>query len=172
MDYKTPTISKTVMTEMVMPNDTNPLHNLMGGNLMRWMDVAGGICARRHAERVCVTASVDTVSFKSPIKLGEIVTIIAKVTRVFTTSLEIHIEVFAEGVASNGRRKSNEAYFTFVSVDEYGNKLKVPQLATETPEEEAQYESAMRRREMRLILAKRMKPEQSTALKALFLGKE
>jgi acyl-CoA hydrolase len=165
---KTPSESITIMTEMVMPNDTNPLHNLMGGNLLRWMDVAGGICSRRHSGCICVTASVDTVSFHSPIRMGEIVTITASVTRVFNTSLEVFIQVEAEGGDVKTRRKCNEAYYTFVGLDEWGNKLSLPQIIPQTPEENRQFDGALRRREMRLILAGKLKPEDATQLKLLF----
>jgi acyl-CoA hydrolase len=165
---KTPSESITIMTEMVMPNDTNPLHNLMGGNLLRWMDVAGGICSRRHSGCICVTASVDTVSFHSPIRMGEIVTITASVTRVFNTSLEVFIQVEAEGGDVKTRRKCNEAYYTFVGLDEWGNKLSLPQIIPQTTEENRQFDGALRRREMRLILAGKLKPEDATQLKLLF----
>ena len=87
--------SKTTMTELVMPNDTNPLHNLMGGNLMRWMDVVAGVCAGKHCEAHVVTASVDHVSFTKPIYKGDIVTLESAVTRTFNSSLEVYVEVFA-----------------------------------------------------------------------------
>ncbi len=168
MVTKFPSESITVMTEMVMPNDTNTLNNLMGGNLMRWMDIAAGICSRRHSGCVCVTASVDSVAFHNPIRLGEIVTITAKVTRVFNTSMEIHIVVHAEGINPGTRRRCNEAFFTFVGLDEWDNKLSIPKIEPQTDEEKALYASAQRRRDMRLILAGRMKPNQSEELKAIF----
>lgn len=171
MIAKTPQDSLTVMTEMVMPNDANALHNLMGGNLLCWMDVTTAICARRHAGCVCVTASVDKVSFDSPIRLGEIVTLTAKATRVFNTSMEIYIEVHAEGMDTTRRRKCNEAYFTFVGIDEWDNKLSLPPIKPVTDEEKAQYESALQRREMRLVLAGKMEPGQSDQIKAWFNGK-
>lgn len=168
MHPKTPQDSLTVLTEMVMPNDANALHNLMGGNLLCWMDVASAICARRHAGCVCVTASVDKVSFDSPIRLGEIVTLTAKATRVFNTSMEIHIEVHAEGMDTTRRRKCNEAYFTFVGIDEWGNKLSLPPLAPVTDAEKLQFDSAQQRRELRLVLAGKMPANQSELLKTLF----
>ena len=155
---------------MVMPNDTNPLDNLMGGNLLRWMDVAAGICARRHSNCICVTAAVDTVSFVHPVRVGEIVTITAKATRVFNTSMEVHIVAEAEGNDTNNRRISNEAYFTFVGIDPYGNRVALPSLEPETEVEKKHFDAAKRRREMRLILAGRMKPEEAKELKMLFAG--
>lgn len=165
---KTSADSLTIMTEMVMPNDTNALNNLMGGNLLRWMDVAGGICARRHANATCVTTSVDNVSFKSPIHLGEIVTITAKVSRAFNTSLEVHLTVHAEDNDQHRRRKCNEAYLTFVGLDTHGYKIPVPKFKPTTEEEQKHYDGALRRRELRLILAGKMQPSQSTELKSLF----
>jgi len=161
--------SNTTMTEMVMPNDTNPLGNLMGGNLMRWMDVVGSICAGKHCEAHVVTASVDHVSFHKPIPLGEIVTLQARVTRAFNTSVEIFVEVFAANIKGNNPRKCNHAYFTFVALDD-GTKrpTPVPEVIPLTNEEQQLYESAARRREVRLVLSGRMKPEQASEIRALF----
>jgi len=157
--------SKTTMTELVMPNDTNPLGNLMGGNLMRWMDIASGICAARHCEAHCVTASVDHVSFEQPIRLGDTVTINATVTRAFTTSVEVYVEVFAADVLGTYTHKSNHAYFTFVALDKENKKpMPVPKVQPLTNEEEQLFESASRRRELRLILSKRIKPNQAKEL--------
>ena len=119
--------SATTMTEMVMPNDTNPLHNLMGGNLMRWMDIAAGICAGEHAESFVVTASVDHVSFQRAIKMGDVVTLNARLTRAFTTSVEIYVEVFAADMKGGHARRCNHAYFTFVALDDKKEKpIQVP----------------------------------------------
>ena len=166
---KKPSESVSVMTEIVMPNDANALNNLMGGNLLKWLDVAAAICARRHAECTCVTAAVDNVSFKSPIKIGEIVTITAKATRVFNTSMEVELVVHAEGMGIHRRRKCNEAFMTFVGIDEWGNKIHLPPLLPETETEKQEFDAALRRREMRLILAGRMQPNQSEQLMDLFL---
>ncbi len=161
--------SETVMTEMVMPNDTNPLGNLMGGNLMRWMDIAGSICAGKHCEAHVVTASVDHVSFHKPIPLGEIVTIKAKVTRSFNTSVEIFVEVLASDIKGHSPRKCNHAYFTFVSLSDETLKPKpVPRVIPLTAEEEQLYESAIRRREVRLVLGGRMNPSEAKELKVFF----
>lgn len=164
--------SKTVMTEMIMPNDTNPLGNLMGGNLMRWMDIAGGICAAKHCAKHVVTASVDHVSFQSPIKEGEVITLTATVTRAFSTSLEIYVEVSATDITGANARKSNHAYLTFVALSADTKKpTKVPALRPLTTEESKLYESAVRRREVRLILSGRLKPEDATEMKDFFAGK-
>lgn len=166
MKSKKTTESATTMTEMVMPNDTNPLGNLMGGNLMRWMDVVGGICAGKHCEAHVVTASVDHVSFHKPIRLGDVVTLEAKVTRAFNTSVEIFVEVFASDIKGGNPRKCNHAYFTFVGMDEETKKpTKVPAVTPLTGEEEKLYESAARRREVRLVLSGRMKPSEAKELK-------
>jgi acyl-CoA hydrolase len=161
--------SRTTMTELIMPNDTNPLGNLMGGNLMRWMDISGSICAARHCGAHCVTASVDNVSFAKPIHLGDVITIKASVTRAFTTSIEIYLEVFTTSSFGADLERSNHAYMTFVAIDARTSRpKKVPEVVPETPEEKALYEGAARRREVRLVLAGRIKPEDATGLKALF----
>jgi len=157
------------MTELIMPNDTNPLGNLMGGNLMRWMDIAAGICAARHCGAHCVTASVDNVSFAKPIHLGDVITIRTSVTRAFTTSVEVYLEVFTTSSFGADLEKSNHAYITMVAMDARSSRpKKVPPVIPETPEEKSLYESALRRREVRLVLAGRIKPEDATGLKALF----
>ena len=159
----------TTMTEMVMPNDTNPLGNLMGGNLMRWMDVVAGICAGRHCEAHVVTASVDHVSFHRPIPLGEIVTLEAKVTRAFNTSVEIFVEVFASDIKGHNPRKCNHAYFTFVALhDETKKPIPVPGVLPLSNDEQLLFESAARRREVRLVLSGRMRPEKAKELRTYF----
>ena len=160
--------STTIMTEIVLPNDTNTLHNLRGGKILHWMDIASAIAAGKHAEAVVVTASVDNVSFKNPIKLGDVVTITAKVTRAFNTSIEIFIDVWAENLPTKTRYKCNEAYYTFVALDSNGRPTKSPDIAPETEEEKVKYDGALRRRELRLVLAGRMKPEDTNELKLLF----
>jgi acyl-CoA hydrolase len=163
--------SRTIMTQMVMPNDTNPIDNLMGGNLMSWMDVACGICAGKHCESYVVTASVDHVSFKLPIMLGDVVTLKASVTRAFNTSVEVFVEVFASDIKGGNPRKSNHAYFTFVAIDETTHKpCPVPEVIPLTNEEQTLYEAASRRRELRLILSGRIKISDATEIRELFLA--
>lgn len=161
--------SQTIMTQMVMPNDTNPLNNLMGGNLMRWMDVAAAICAGKHCEAHVVTASVDHVSFQRPIAVGDVVTLKASVTRAFSTSVEIYVEVFAADIKGGDARRCNHAYFTFVALDD---KTKRPTTVLPvlplTNEEQQLYDSAARRRELRLILSGRLRPEEAVEVKAFF----
>lgn len=168
MNSKTVQSSETTMTELIMPNDTNPMGNLMGGNLLRWMDIAAGITAARHCGRHVVTASVDNVSFRHPIHIGEIVTIRCAVTRAFRTSLEVHVEVNATGITDQSTRRTNHAYFTFVGVDSHGKPSPVPQLNPESEKEKSDYEGALKRRELRLLLAGRIKPEEASGIQALF----
>jgi acyl-CoA hydrolase len=156
------------MTELVLPNDTNTLNNLMGGRMMHLMDIAAAVSAQRHSNRIVVTASVDNVSFREGIRLGSVVTLEAKVTRAFSSSMEVHIDVWAEDIPSGTKVKSNEAFFTFVAVDQSGRPIDVPDALPETPAEQELYDGALRRRQLRLVLAGRLKPAEATELKALF----
>ncbi|MEO8088401.1 MAG: acyl-CoA thioesterase [Bacteroidota bacterium] len=156
------------MTEIVLPNDTNALGNLMGGRLLHWMDICSAMSAQRHCRRVVVTASVNNVSFDHPIKQGSIVTIQAKVSRAFTTSMEVYIDVWEEDRVTGEKKKCNEAIYTFVAVDQNGAPLPVPELVPESEEEIKRYGGALRRRQLALILAGKMKPHEATELKALF----
>jgi acyl-CoA hydrolase len=160
--------SLVTMTEFVLPNDTNTLNNLMGGRMMHWMDIGAAISAQKHSNNTVVTASVDNVSFTKPIKLGNVLTLKAQITRSFNSSMEIYIEVWSEDIPSGQKELSNRAFFTFVAIDKEGNKIPVPEVVPETPEEIELYESALRRRQLRLILAGRMKPHDATELKAIF----
>jgi acyl-CoA hydrolase len=168
MKSKRPSESQTIMTELVLPNDTNTLNNLMGGRLLHLMDIAAAIAAQKHCNRIVVTASVDNVSFKDPIKLGDVVTIQAKLTRSFNSSMEVRLDVWAENIPSGTRIKSNEAYYTFVAVDQTGRPIPVPTISPETEDEKKSYDGALRRRQLRLVLGGKMKPEEATELKALF----
>ncbi|MFM7853546.1 MAG: acyl-CoA thioesterase [Flammeovirgaceae bacterium] len=165
---KTPSESFVSMTELVLPNDTNTLNNLMGGRLMHWMDIVSAIAAQKHANRVVVTASVDNISFRQPIQLGNVVTLKAKVTRAFSSSMEVRIDVEAEDIPANKRFSSNSAYFTFVAVDQNGQPIDVPEVEPETDEEKSWYDGALRRRQLRLILAGRMNPADAHELKSIF----
>lgn len=157
-----------ITTELVLPNDTNTLNNLMGGRLLHWMDIAAAVSAHRHSHRIVVTASVNNVSFNQPIRLGDIVTLSAKVSRAFNSSMEIFIDVWVENNAEGKRIKCNEAIYTFVAVDQLGNPINVPELIPETEEEKQRYDGALRRRQLSLILAGKMKPADAHELKALF----
>lgn len=169
MTPKRPSDSETTMTEIVLPNDTNVLQNLRGGKILHWMDICSAISASKHAQSVVVTAAVDNVSFENPIRLGDVVTIKAKVTRSFRTSMEVLIEVEAENIPTQTRYKSNVAYYTFVALDSNGRPKVIPPVTPETDDEKRQYESAQRRRELRLILAGRMEPQDAGELKQLFV---
>ncbi len=169
MEGKKVSESVTNMTELVLPNDTNTLNNLRGGKVLHWMDMAAAISAQKHSSSIVVTAGVDNVSFENPIKLGDVVTLKASVTRAFRTSMELIIEVWAEDVPSQTRYKSNEAYYTFVALDYRGNPKPVPPVIPESKAEKLRYEGALRRRELRLVLAGRMKPEDAVELKDIFI---
>jgi len=160
--------SLVIMTELVLPNDTNNFGNLMGGRLMYWMDIAAALSAMKHSGSPVVTASVDNISFESPIKIGNVVHIEAKVSRVFTSSMEIHLSVWGEDALHQYKYKSNEAYYTFVALDPNGKPRQVNKMIPETAGEQQLYEGALRRRQIRLILGGKMKPEDAIELKALF----
>jgi acyl-CoA hydrolase len=168
MQVKKPSESYTMMTEIVLPNDTNVFGNLMGGRLMYWMDIAAAIAAQRHCNAPVVTASVDNISFENPIKLGNTVHIEAKVSRAFKTSMEVHLKVWGEDFTQQFKYKSNEAYYTFVALDPHRKPKIVPELNPETEEETKLYEGALRRRQVRLILGGKMKPDDALELKAWF----
>ena len=168
MEARTPSYSRTTMTEIVLPNDTNALGNLRGGKILHWMDIASAIASGKHAQSVVVTVSVDQVSFENPIKLGDVVTINAEVTRAFNTSIETYIEVWAENIPTKTRYKCNAAYYTFVALDSNGRPKVSPELLPETSEEKDRFEGALKRREMRLVLAGRLDPNKATDLKTLF----
>ncbi len=168
MKKKTAKESFTTSTEIVLPNDTNALGNLMGGRLLHWMDIASAVSAHRHCRRFVVTAAVNNVCFEHPIRLADILTIEAKVSRAFNTSMETCIDVFVEDRVTGKKTRSNEAIYTFVAVDQLGNPIEVPELVPETEEEIKRYDAALRRRQLSLILAGKMKPNEATELKALF----
>ncbi len=168
MEARTPTHSKTILTDMVLPSETNPLNNLFGGELLARMDRAASIAARRHSRRITVTASVNHVAFNRSIPLGSVVTVEAKVSRAFKTSMEVFLDVWIEDRESGKREKANEGIYTFVAVDDYGNPIKVPELKPETSLEIERFDSALRRKQLSLVLAGKMKPNEATELKALF----
>lgn len=157
-----------VNTEIVLPNDTNTLGNLMGGQLLHWMDIIAAVSASRLCGRIVVTASVNNVSFGNPIRLGEIVTLQAKVSRAFTSSMEVFIDVWVENPMTGEKKKCNEAIYTFVAVDQMGNPIQVPEVIPETEEEKKRFDGALRRRQLSLILAGKMNADDATELKALF----
>jgi acyl-CoA hydrolase len=168
MHAKTPEQSKTIMTDLVLPSETNPINNLFGGELLARMDRAASIAARRHSRRIVVTASVNHVAFNRSIPLGSVVTIEAKVSRAFKSSMEVFMDVWLEDRESGSRTKANEGIYTFVAVDESGRPVEVPELTPETDLEKERYDAALRRKQLSLVLAGKMKPNQATELKALF----
>jgi len=165
---KTAKETHAMTTHLVLPNDTNTLGNLMGGQLLHWMDITAAISAHRHANRIVVTASVNHVSFNRPIKLGDIVTIEAKVSRSFNSSMEVYMDVFVEHQRTGEKKQCNEAIYTFVAVDQIGSPIDVPKLVPESDDEIKRYGGALRRKQLSLILAGKMKPDDATELKALF----
>ncbi|MDP9231030.1 MAG: acyl-CoA thioesterase [Bacteroidota bacterium] len=170
MDGRKPIDSFTMMTEIVLPNDTNVFGNLMGGRLMYWMDIAAAIAAQKHCNAPVVTASVDNISFQNPIKLGNVVHIDATITRSFNTSMEIHLNVWGEDLTQQYKYKSNEAYYTFVALDPNRRPRIVAPVIAESEDEKKLYEGALRRRQLRLILGGKMKPDDAVELKALFVN--
>lgn len=165
---RTASQSKTIVTDLVLPSETNPINNLFGGELLARMDRAASISARRHSRRIVVTASVNHVAFNRAIPLGSVVMIEAKVSRAFNSSMEIYMDVWIEDRESGERVKANEAIYTFVAVNETGHPVKVPELVPETELEIERFDAALRRKQLSLLLAGKMKPADATELKALF----
>tara|TARA_B100000683_G_scaffold268776_1_gene304557 strand:+ start:19533 stop:20045 length:513 start_codon:yes stop_codon:yes gene_type:complete len=168
MTPKTPSESKTIQTEIVLPNDTNNLNNLMGGRLLHWMDIVAAVTAQRHSGRTCVTASVNNVSFGHPIPQASIVTLEANISRSFNSSMEVIIDVWTEDMQSGIKTKCNEAIYTFVAVGNMNKPTAVPEVLPETKKEKERFDAALRRRQLSLILAGKMNAEDATELKALF----
>lgn len=142
--------SQIEMTELVLPNHTNQLGNLLGGQLMHWIDICAALSAAKHANMICVTASVDKIDFHHPIKLGDAVTLIASVNRVFNTSMEVGVKVYAQNFRLGTKIHTNTAYLTFVAVDENEKPVPVAQISPQSEDEIRRYEDALRRREDRL----------------------
>ena len=169
MKKNTAASSLSIMTEIVLPNDTNNLNNLFGGQLLSWMDRCAAISAHRHCRETVVTATVNHVSFKEAIPQGSIVTLEAKVSRAFRSSMEIFIDVYTEDKQGNGEKtKCNEAIYTFVAVNSRGKTVKVPPIIPQTELEKQRYDAALRRRQLSLVLAGKLSPKEATELKALF----
>ncbi len=169
MRPKNPSESRTVMTDMVLPSETNPLNNLFGGELLARMDRAASIAARRHSRRITVTASVNHVAFNRSVPLGSVVTVEAAVSRAFKTSMEIYIDVWMEDRFTGEKTKANEAIYTFVAVDDTGIPTEVPLLEPVTEQEKERFDAALRRKQLSLVLAGKMKPNEATELRALFM---
>ena len=168
MQPKNPSDSRTIMTDLVLPSETNPLNNLFGGELLARMDRA----ASRHSRKITVTASVNHVAFNQAVPLGSVVTVEAAVSRAFKTSMEVYIDVWMEDRTNRKRSKANEAIYTFVAVDENGKPTVVPALQPVTALEKERFAGALRRKQLSLVLAKKMKPSEATELRALFMAQE
>ncbi len=143
---KTVADSETIMTEVVYPNDANPMGMLQGGRLMQWMDTASAVCAQTHAGRIAVTVSIDKVSFKNPARVGDIINIKARMTRAFNKSMEIFVQAWSRKIISGEIHLINEAYFTFVALDENAKTTTVPKIKPLNTEEKVQYKQALSRK--------------------------
>jgi len=168
MTAKTPSESCTIITDLVLPSETNPIGNMFGGELLARMDRAASIAARRHSRRIVVTASVNHVAFNKMIPLGSVVTVEARVSRAFKSSMEVYMDVWIEDRESGLRSKANEAIYTFVAVDEMGSPVPVPPLIPESDLEKERFEAALRRKQLSLVLAGKLAPQEASELKALF----
>ena len=168
MKSKTPKESLTILTDLVLPPETNYLGNLFGGELLARMDRACSIAARRHCNNIVVTASVNQVAFSKSVPMGSVVIVEAKPSRAFNSSMEIYADVWIEDQKSEKRTKVNEGIYTFVAVDEKGKPIKVPTLEPETELEIERFNGALRRKQLSLILSGKMDPKDATELKSLF----
>jgi acyl-CoA hydrolase len=165
-----PSDTLTIMNEMVLPNDTNPLHNLRGGRLLHWMDICGAMSAQKLARAVCVTAAVDNVAFNAPIRLGDVVSIQSKVVRSFNSSMEVYVEVFCEDLKQGTRLRSNEAFYTFVVLPREGER-KPPALAEISPvtdEEKLLFDRSLVRKQYKLLSAGKITLEEAPQLREQF----
>ena len=160
--------SLTVMTNIVLPNETNSLRNLFGGELLSRMDRCASISAARHSERRVVTASVNHVSFEHPIPEGAVVVLESKVSRAFSTSMEIYVDVWLDDPIAQKKIHTNSGIYTFVAVDEFNKPVPIPEMEPETEQEKERFTAALRRKELSLILSGRMKAADSVELKKLF----
>ena len=142
--------STVEMVEVVLPNDTNPLGNVLGGRVMHLIDMAGAIAAHRHSRRIVVTASVDELHFLSPIRLGQLILLRSSINFVARSSIEVGVKVFSENILTGDRRHTSTAYLTFVAIDENGQPVPVPRLILETKEEKRRWREAVERRRLRL----------------------
>ncbi len=168
METKTPSESRTVITDLVLPSETNAIGNMFGGELLARMDRAASIAAGRHSRGIVMTVAVNHVAFNKMIPLGSVVTVEAQVSRAFNSSMEVFMDVWIEDRESGIRSKSNEGIYTFVAFDKIGQPVSVPQLLPETKLEKERFEAALRRKQLSLVLAKKMSPKDASELKALF----
>ncbi|GGF62736.1 acyl-CoA thioesterase [Wenyingzhuangia marina] len=168
MKAKTSSASLAITTDIILPSDTNALHGLFGGELLARVDRICCIAAQRHANAICVTVSVNNVSFGKVIPLGSMMTIEAKVSRSFSSSMEVIADVYLENRDSGEKTKVNEAIYTFVAVDNNGKPIPVPEIIPETDLEKQRYQNALQRRQLSLVVAGKLKPKDATELKSLF----
>ena len=168
MSPKTHEDSKTIQTDLVLPGDTNSLNSLFGGELLARMDKVASIAAIKHSEQIVVTASVNNVAFGEPVPVGSILTIEAKVSRAFSSSMEVFIDVWKQDKINPERTKVNEAIYTFVALNKKGEKVKVPKIIPQSDLEKSRFDAALRRRQLSLVLAGKMKATDATELKAIF----
>ena len=168
MISKFPEESKTIQTDFVLPADTNSLNNLFGGELLARMDKVASIAAIKHSEEIVVTASINNVAFGEPVPNGSILTLEAKVSRAFNSSMEVFIDVWKQNKTDKKKVKVNEAIYTFVAVNQRGKPVKVPLIIPQSELEQKRYDAALRRRQLSLVLAGKMDPSEATELKAIF----
>ncbi|MDG1037314.1 MAG: acyl-CoA thioesterase [Polaribacter sp.] len=168
MEAKTPKESLTILTDLVLPGETNYLDNLFGGELLARMDRACSIAARRHSRQIVVTVSVNHVAFNRPIPVGSVVTLEAKVSRAFKSSMETYVDVWIEDRQSGSRTKVNEGIYNFVAVDEIGKPVTIPQIIPETELEKERFNGALVRKQLSLVLAGKLEADEATALKKMF----
>ncbi|MBL4745446.1 MAG: acyl-CoA thioesterase [Flavobacteriaceae bacterium] len=168
MKAKKAIASLTILTDTVLPGETNPLHNLFGGELLARMDRATSIAASRHSQEICVTVSVNHVAFSKPVPVGSILQMEAKVSRAFTSSMEVYVDVWKEDRITGEREKVNEGIYTFVAVDDHGKPVKVPELIPESALEKKRYKGALQRKELSLVLSEKLDPKKATELRSLF----
>ena len=154
--------TQSEMTEIILPNDTNTLGDLLGGRLMHFIDLTGAMAAYRHSRSFIVTAAMDHIDFIQPVHLGNLVTLKSSVNRAFTTSMEVGVKVWAENTQTGVQRHVASAYLVFVAIDKEGRRLKVPELIPETADEIRRHADALLRREHREAEAARRKQERIT----------
>ena len=149
------------MSEIVLPNDANPLNALLGGRLMHWIDLAGAMAAHRHSRTYVVTASIDHLDFLVPVRVGDFVILRSSVNRVFHTSMEVGVKVWVENYRAEQNHHVSSAYLTFVAIDAAGNRMPVPTVVPETEDEKRRYDGAARRREIRRAESERRKKDRT-----------
>ena len=159
MEGHPPRHSHTTIAEVMMPHMANHVGNVHGGVILGMLDRVGAVSAMRHAQRICVTVSVDRVDFREPIHLGELVTMYSSVNYAHRTSVEVGVRVEAENLLTGVRRHTNTCYLTFVAIDEHGHPVAVPPVLPETDEEKRRYQEAEARRAHRIAELKKRKGE-------------